>query len=295
MYPDPNCNSLKHAIAEYYSIPVEQVFVGNSSDEVLAHAFVALLKHDKPILYPDITYSFYPCYCKLFGIKAKQIPLAEDFSIEPQNYEQENGGIIFPNPNAPSGIELSLPKIEAILKANLNSVVVVDEAYIDFGADTAVPLIAGYPNLLVTQTFSKSRSLAGLRVGFALGQKDLIEGLERVKNSFNAYPLDRVALEGSIAAIKDKDYFAETCQKIIKTREETALALEEMGYLVLPSKTNFLFARPQKGNAEEIYQKLKATGILVRYFNAPRINEFLRITIGTNTEMKTFLEKLASL
>lgn len=299
LYPDPNCHGLKQAIAEYYALPVEQVFVGNSSDEVLAHTFVALLKHDKPLLYPDISYSFYPCYCKLFGINATQIPLAEDFTIQPKDYEQENGGIVFPNPNAPSGILLSLGKIEEILKANPDSVIVIDEAYIDFGGDTAIPLIAKYPNLLITQTFSKSRSLAGLRVGFALGQKELIEGLERVKNSFNAYPLDRAALQGSIASINDKKYFEETCNKIIKTREETTAALEKMNFTVLPSKTNFIFAKPDltlnKTNAKDLYLKLKEEGVLVRYFNAPRINEFLRITIGTDEEMRIFLDKIAVL
>lgn len=295
LYPDPNCRSLKQAIADYYALPIEQVFVGNSSDEVLAHTFVALLKHDKPLLYPDISYSFYPCYCKLFDINAKQIPLAEDFSIQPKDYEQENGGIIFPNPNAPSGIFLSLEKVEEILKANPDSAVVIDEAYIDFGGDTAVPLIAKYPNLLITQTFSKSRSLAGLRVGFALGQKELIEGLERVKNSFNAYPLDRAAIEGSIASINDKEYCEETCKKIIKTREKTTASLEKMDFTVLPSKTNFIFAKPNNVDAKGLYLKLKDEGILVRYFNMPRINEFLRITIGTDEEMKLFLGKLSDL
>ena len=299
LYPDPNCYSLKQAIAEYYAIPVDQVFVGNSSDEVLAHTFVSLLKHDKPLLYPDISYSFYPCYCKLFDIKAIHVPLAEDFTIQPKDYEQENGGIIFPNPNAPSGITLSLDKVEEILKANPDSAVVIDEAYVDFGGDTAVPLIAKYPNLLVTQTFSKSRSLAGLRVGFAMGQKELIEGLERVKNSFNAYPLDRSALQGAVASINDKEYFEKTCKKIIKTREETIAALEKMDFMVLASKTNFIFAKPPLGqgkeNAEGLYLKLKEEGILVRYFKAPRMNEFLRISIGTEEEMNIFLEKLSGL
>ena len=299
LYPDPNCHSLKQAIADFYDLPVEQVFVGNSSDEVLAHTFVALLKHKKPLLYPDISYSFYPCYCKLFGINEKQVPLTEDFTIEPKDYEQENGGIIFPNPNAPSGIFLPLDKVEEILKANPDSVVVIDEAYVDFGGDTAVPLIAKYPNLLITQTFSKSRSLAGLRVGFALGQKELIEGLERVKNSFNAYPLDRAALQGAIASINDKPYFEETCKKIIKTREETTEALEKLGFTVLPSKTNFIFAKPDqnlcKATAEELYLKLKEQGVLVRYFKTERIDEYLRITIGTDNEMNIFLDKISAL
>lgn len=293
LYPDPNASSLKQAIADYYSLDVDQVFVGNSSDEVLAHTFVALLKHEKPLLFPDISYSFYPAYCGLFNIQHNMIPLRDDFTINPPDYEQENGGIIFPNPNAPSGIELSLDEVEVILKANPDSAVVIDEAYIDFGGQTATPLIADYPNLLITQTFSKSRSLAGLRVGFALGNKELIEGLERVKNSFNSYPLDRAAIAGATASIQDKDYFNETCDKIIKTRETTSRALEEMGFVVLPSKANFVFAKPPK-DAAELYQQLKDAGVLVRYFNKPRINEFLRISIGTDEEMALFLEKVAT-
>ncbi|MEE9445942.1 MAG: histidinol-phosphate transaminase [Cocleimonas sp.] len=292
LYPDPNAKVLKRAIAEYYSLNENQVFVGNSSDEVLAHTFVALLKQEKPLLFPDISYSFYPAYCSLFGITSKWIPLDENFLIQAKDYEGENGGIIFPNPNAPSGIALSLPEIEKILKANPDSAVVVDEAYIDFGADTAVPLIANYPNLLITQTFSKSRSLAGLRVGFALGQPELIEGLERVKNSFNSYPLDRAAIAGATASIQDKAYFEETCQKIIATRERTTASLETMDFLVLPSKTNFVFAKPKSHDAELLYKQLKESGILVRYFSEPRIDGFLRITIGTDSEMDTFLEKL---
>jgi len=295
LYPDPNATSLKRAIAEYYALDENQVFVGNSSDEVLAHTFVALLKHEKPLLFPDISYSFYPAYCSLFGITSKRIPLDENFLIQAKDYEVENGGIVFPNPNAPSGIALSLIEIEKIVKANPDSAVVVDEAYVDFGAETAVPLIALYPNLLITQTFSKSRSLAGLRVGFALGQPELIEGLERVKNSFNSYPLDRAAIAGATASIQDKTYFEDTCQKIIATRNRITIDLEALDFLVLPSKTNFIFAKPKSHDAAKLYQQLKEAGILVRYFSAPRIDAFLRITIGTDSEMDTFLEKLKAL
>ena len=295
LYPDPNAVVLKSAIADYFSLDTNQVFVGNSSDEVLAHTFVALLKHQKPLLFPDISYSFYPAYCSLFGINSKKIPLNSDFTINIDDYIEENGGIIFPNPNAPSGIGLSLEKIETILKNNPDSVVVVDEAYIDFGGETAAPLIANYPNLLITQTFSKSRSLAGLRVGFAIGNANLIEGLERVKNSFNSYPLDRAAISGATAAIKDHEYFSDTCNRIISTREKTTTALEKMGFFVLPSKANFVFAKPKNNNAKELYLKLKESGVLVRYFDKPRINDFLRITIGTDEEMEIFLEKLSSL
>ncbi len=296
LYPDPTARDLKQAIADFYTLDYEQVFVGNSSDEVLAHTFVALLKQDKPLFSPDISYGFYPAYCSLFNIENTKIPLADDFTICVEDYckdgGKDKGGIIFPNPNAPSGIALSLNDIEIILKANPEVVVVIDEAYIDFGADTAVPLIAKYPNLLITQTFSKSRSLAGLRVGFAMGHPDLIEGLERVKNSFNSYPLDRVAIAGATASIKDTKHLDNTCQKIIKTRERVSLALEKMDFTVLPSKTNFVFAKPNQADAKKLYLDLKEQGLLVRYFSAPRIAGFLRITIGTNEEMDEFLLKI---
>ena len=295
LYPDPHAKSLKQAIADFYDLDIEQVFVGNSSDEVLAHTFVGLLKQDKPLFFPDISYGFYPAYCGLYNIEATRIPLADDFTIRVEDYDKENGGIIFPNPNAPSGIALSLADIEKILDANPEVVVVIDEAYIDFGADTAVPLIAKYPNLLITQTFSKSRSLAGLRVGFAMGHPDLIEGLERVKNSFNSYPLDRAAIAGATASIKDKAHFESTCQKIIATRNKTSAALEAMDFTVLPSKTNFVFAKPNKADAKKLYLDLKEQGVLVRYFSAPRIDGFLRVTIGTDDEMDMFLKTLAGL
>jgi len=299
LYPDPESKKLKQAIADYYSVQVNQVFVGNSSDEVLAHTFTALLKHEKPLLFPDISYSFYPAYCSLFGINSELVPLADDFSICVDDYagdnKRDNGGIIFPNPNAPTGMALSLDEIKSILIANPDSPVVIDEAYVDFGAQTAIPLIADFPNLLVTQTFSKSRSLAGLRVGFAVGSEQLIEGLERVKNSFNSYPLDRAAIAGATASMQDKSHFEICRNKIIDTREKTREALLQMGFEVLPSRTNFLFAKPLNLNAEQLYLGLKAQGVLVRYFNAPRIDGYLRITIGTDEEMKTFIEKLSSL
>jgi histidinol-phosphate aminotransferase len=302
LYPDPNAKVLKQAIAELYSVELDQVFVGNSSDEVLAHTFTALLKHDKPLFFPDISYSFYPAYCKLYAIEAITVPLADDFTISIEDYEKdaENcGAIIFPNPNAPSGIALSLAEIERILKANPDSPVVIDEAYVDFGAETAISLTKQYPNLLVTQTLSKARSLAGLRVGFAVGNADLIEALERVKNSFNSYPLDRAAIAGGAAAMQDKAHFEDSCAKIVATRERVTAALEKLGFEVLPSKANFVFARPNhnsiNNSAEKLYLTLKENGVLVRYFKKPRIEEFLRITIGTDAEMDTFLEKLTLL
>ncbi len=298
LYPDPHSATLKQAIAEYYSLELDQVFIGNSSDEVLAHTFVALLKQDKPLLFPDISYSFYPAFCSLFDINFKHIPLMDDFTINIEDYQQSTSGgigsILFPNPNAPSGIALGLDEIETLLKANPDAPVVIDEAYVDFGAETAVSLINDYPNLLVTQTFSKSRSLAGLRVGFALGSADLIEGLERVKNSFNPYPLDRAAIAGATESIKDKAHFEENCKKIITTRKRISKALEEMDFWVLDSKTNFIFARPNQANAEKLYLSLKKEGVLIRYFNAPRIAGFLRISIGTDEEMNIFLDKLTA-
>lgn len=301
LYSDPNANQLKQAIADFYEVELNQIFVGNSSDEVLAHAFVGLLKHDKSLLFPDISYSFYPSYCKLFDIQSKQIPLAHDFTINIDDYlnGDENGAIVFPNPNAPTGIALTLAEIEIILKANPDSPVLVDEAYVDFGAETAIALVDQYPNLLVVQTFSKARSLAGLRVGFAIGNKDLIEALERVKNSFNAYPLDRSAIAGGSAAIADKSHFETCSKKIIATREKTTASLIELGFDVLPSKANFVFVKPDQNkidkNAETLYLELKEKGVLVRYFNKPRISEYLRITIGTDEEMNILITTLESI
>lgn len=296
LYPDPNADSLKQSIADFYQIDKACVFVGNGSDEVLAHAFVALLKQDKPLLYPDISYSFYPVYCKLFGIESVAIPLNDSFEINVDDYQQENGAIIFPNPNAPTGIALGLGAVEQILQDNPSSVVLVDEAYIDFGGESAISLIDQYPNLLVVQTLSKSRSLAGIRVGFAVGDAELIKGLERVKNSFNSYPLGRVEQAGATVAVQDREYFQSCCDKIIATRKATTEALEALGFSVLPSKANFVFAKPPEGkSAEALYLALKEKGVLVRYFNKPRISEYLRITIGTDQEMQQLIECLKAI
>lgn len=294
-YPDPNANELKQAIADYYKLAKNQVFVGNGSDEVLAHTFNALLKHEQPLLYPDITYSFYPVYSKLYDIQTKTIPLTENFTINIEDYLMPSGGIIFPNPNAPTSVALSLDKIEYLLQQNTESVVVIDEAYVDFGAESAVNLVNKYPNLLVIQTFSKSRSLAGIRVGFALGQASLIEALERVKNSFNSYPLGISEIAGATAAIQDEDYFQETCAKIIATREKVIEELQIMGFEILPSETNFIFAKPDWIDAESLYKRLKQAGILVRYFSYSRINNYLRITIGTDEEMQIFVNKISEM
>jgi len=292
LYPDPTSSALKQVIARVNHLQSDQIFVGNGSDEVLALAFMTFFKQGKPILYPDITYGFYQAYCKLFEIEVDVIPLADDFSIDFSAYDRPNGGIIFPNPNAPTSLLKPLSEIEALLKRNADSVVVVDEAYIDFGGQSAVSLVDTYPNLLVIQTMSKSRSLAGIRVGFALGHADLIEGMERVKNSFNSYPIDRMAEASAIAAMNDTPYFNETVAKVIATREWASEQLEALGYDVLPSKTNFLFARPSRQTAEFVFKTLREKNIVIRYFQRPRIDGYVRITVGTDAEMQALVNAL---
>ncbi|WP_319557316.1 histidinol-phosphate transaminase [Thiomicrorhabdus sp.] len=290
LYPDPNSDLLKQAIADYHGLQTNQVFVGNGSDEVLAHAFQALLKQDAPLLYPDITYSFYPVYCGLYDIDYELIPLNDDFEIVAEDYQRDCGGIIFPNPNAPTGRLLGLDVIKQLLEMHPNRVVVVDEAYIDFGGESAIALVNDYGNLLVIQTLSKSRSLAGIRVGFAIGQAHLIEALERVKNSFNSYPIDRLALYGAAASFGDEEYFQNACQKIISTRETLVSAMTEMGFKVIPSAANFIFATHPQQDAAELAQKLRDRKIIVRYFNKERIDQYLRITIGTDAENAALIQ-----
>lgn len=285
LYPDPESTQLRRAISAHFgNIAPEQVFIGNGSDEVLAHAFLALLKHPLPTLFPDVSYSFYPVYCKLFGIDFETIPLTAAFEIRLQDYLRPNGGIIFPNPNAPTGRALPLADIEKLLIGNPDSVIVVDEAYVDFGADSAVGLVGEYPNLLVVQTLSKSRSLAGLRVGFAIGNPGLIEGLVRVKDSFNSYPLDRLAQAGASAAIEDREWFEHCRQAVIRSREQLSADLERLGFEVLPSQANFVFARHPARDASWLAGELRARGIIVRHFRLPRIDQFLRISIGTDDQ-----------
>lgn len=295
LYPDPNSKKLKNTLANYYNVEADQVFVGNGSDEVLALAFMAFFQQEKPLLFPDISYSFYPVYCKLFGITEKTIPLRDDYTINFDDYAVENGGIIFPNPNAPTAIGKPLEDIEKLLQDNTDTVVIVDEAYVDFGGETAIGLIDKYPNLLVIQTLSKSRALAGMRVGFAIGNKELINGLDRVKNSFNSYPLDRLAEAATIAAFEDDAYFKKCRDKIVATREWTISELEKLGFSVLPSQANFVFAKPASGNAAELAQKLREQKILVRHFNGSRINQFLRITIGNDEQMQRLVDVLKRL
>ncbi|MFY3773610.1 histidinol-phosphate transaminase [Marinobacter salsuginis] len=295
LYPDPEGESLRQTIAAYHKVKPEQVFLGNGSDEVLAHIFFGLFQHGEPILFPDITYSFYPVYCGLYNIESKKIPLTENFEINPDDFKQSNGGVIFPNPNAPTGMYLGLQHVEEILAANPDRVVVVDEAYIDFGGESAITLVDKYPNLLVSQTLSKARSLAGLRVGFAVGHPDLIEALNRVKNSFNSYPLDRLALAGAKAAYEDEAWFRKCCDGVISERERVTAALEVLGFEVLPSKANFIFARHKDQPGEVLAKGLREQGIIVRHFNKPRISEFLRITIGTVEQNDALIASLQSL
>ena len=297
LYPDPNCQSLKNALATSYGLAPEQVFVGNGSDEVLALAFMGYFAAGKPLAFADITYSFYKVYAGLYGIEPKLIPLTDSFDIDVADYQDlDVSGVVITNPNAPTGKALPLADIERVLQANPDVVVLVDEAYVDFGAQSATQLVNQYPNLLVVQTLSKSRALAGIRVGYAFGHKDLIEGLERLKNSFNSYPIDRIALAGATAAVEDTEYLAEICEKTIATRETTVTALQALGFEVIPSATNFVFVSHADKAAKDIYLALKDQGILVRYFGEkPRIGNHLRITIGTDEEMSALIAALKTL
>ena len=294
-YPDPEGIELRDAIAAYHGLKRQNVFIGNGSDEILALSFYTFFKQTLPLLFSDITYSFYDVYCNFFGIPYEQIPLSEDFRIVPEDYLKPNGGIILANPNALTGRLLELDQIEILLQQNIETAVLVDEAYIDFGGQSAIALIRRYPNLLVVHTFSKSRSLAGLRVGYAVGDSRLIEGLDRTKNSFNSYPLDRLALAGACAAIKDEAYFRMTCQKVIETRDQVVNALAQLDFEVLPSRANFICIRHRNARAADLYRQLKDNGILVRYFTAPRVDNFLRITIGTDAEMHSLTRSLKAI
>jgi len=298
LYPDPEGTRLKQSIATLHGLDPKQVFLGNGSDEVLAHVFQGLLKQKSAILFPDITYSFYPVYCKLFGIEYDTVPLDTDFAINLDDYAKLNGGIIFPNPNAPTGRSIPRSEIELLLKKNSGSVIVVDEAYVDYGTESCIPLLRGPncpENLLVSHTLSKSRALAGLRVGFAVGHPALIEGLERVKNSFNSYPLGRLAQAGAIAAIEDQAHLEAMSAKVSKTREALVTALDRLGFETLPSTANFVFTRHPKHAGATLYQQLRERGIIVRHFKVPRIDTFLRITIGTDEQNQELIGALEEL
>ena len=290
-YPSANSTKLKEAIAKYYKVDVSNVFVGNGSDDVLAVAFQSFFNSEKPIVYPDLTYSFYPVWCSLFGIKYKNYPVGDDFRINPEDYKEKNGGVVIPNPNAPTALGEGLDFVEKILDYNQDSVVIIDEAYVDFGGTSSIPLIDKYENLLVTGTFSKSRSLAGLRIGFAIGSKALIDVMEAVKNSYNSYTVDSLSIEMGAASIEDDEYFKSTCKKVIKTRERVTLELEKLGFDVLDSQTNFIFVTHNKHNMKSLFEYLKTQKVFIRYFSLPRIENYVRITIGTNEEMDIFLEK----
>ena len=290
-YPSANSTKLKEAIAKYYKVDVSNVFVGNGSDDVLAVAFQSFFNSEKPIVYPDLTYSFYPVWCSLFGIKYKNYPVGDDFRINPEDYKEKNGGVVIPNPNAPTSLGEGLDFVEKILNYNQDSVVIIDEAYVDFGGTSSIPLIDKYENLLVTGTFSKSRSLAGLRIGFAIGSKALIDVMEAVKNSYNSYTVDSLSIEMGAASIEDDEYFKSTCKKVIKTRERVTLELEKLGFDVLDSQTNFIFATHNEHNMKSLFEYLKTQKVFIRYFSLPRIENYVRNTIGTNEEMDIFLEK----
>ena len=292
LYPDPSAGALVKTIADYYGLNEDQVFVGVGSDDVLAMSFLTFFNGEKPVLFPDITYSFYDVWAELFRIPYERPALDDSFHIKKEDYFKENGGIIFPNPNAPTGVELPLQDIEEILKANPGSVVIVDEAYIDFGAHSALPLISKYDNLLVVQTFSKSRSMAGMRIGFACGNPVLIKYLNDVKYSFNSYTMNRTSLAAGVAAIGDRDYFEDTCQKIMDTREWTQKELKALGFTFQDSKANFIFAAHKTCPAKQIFEALRAKHIYVRYFAKPRIDNYLRITIGTREEMEQLIRFL---
>jgi len=294
-YPDPTARALRATVAAHHGLRVEQVFAGNGSDEVLAHAFQALLKHERPIRFPDITYSFYPVYAQLYGVSFDAIPLDDQFGIDIDDYRAPGGGVLLPNPNAPTGRALPLAEIEQLLQANPDSPVVIDEAYVDFGAESAVNLIDTYPNLLVVQTVSKARSLAGMRVGFAFGDAALIEALTRVKDSFNSYPLDRLAQAAAIAAYEDDAWFRESCRKVIASRERMTGELAALGFDVVPSAANFVFARHPGHDAAALAASLKEKEIFVRHFKLPRIDQHLRISIGTDAECDALVNALRTL
>lgn len=291
-YPDPTSSALVQAAAKYYRVAPEQVFVGNGSDEVLAHVFLGLLKHTAPVLFPDVTYSFYPVYCALYGIAFERIPLRANLELELGDYERPNGGIIFPNPNAPTGAAVSVAKVRALLEHNRDSVVVLDEAYVDFGAESAVQLTQHYPQLLIVQTLSKARSLAGLRVGLAIGHPDLIQALVRVKDSFNSYPLDRLAIVGAVAAFEDEEHFQTTRTAVMRDRESLVAELRALGFDVVPSLANFVFARHPRHDGAELARKLRERAVLVRHFRAARIDQYLRISVGLPQENAALLGAL---
>lgn len=295
LYPDFSGEPLKSKLAAYYGLTPSQVFVGNGSDDVLAAAFRAFFNSDKPILYPDVTYSFYPVWCDILKIPYKTLPLKDDFTMDVNDYTRPNGGIIFPNPNAPTSMALDKSEIIRLIEANRDVIVVIDETYIDFGGESCVDLLARFDNLVITRTFSKSRSLAGMRLGFAMGSEELISYMNAVKDSYNSYPVDAVAIAAGCAAVDDDKYFKDTIAKIVSTRERLTKALEAMGFTVARSAANFLFASHAQYSAKEIFTYLRDKGIFVRYFDKPRIDNFLRITVGTDDQTDKLISAVKEL
>lgn len=292
LYPDPTADLLVRELADFYHLDKDQIFVGVGSDDVLAMCFLTFFNSERPIFFPDITYSFYDVWADMLRIPYETVPLTDDFTIRKEDYFRENGGIIFPNPNAPTGVELGMQDVEAIIKANPDVIVVVDEAYVDFGAASALPLIEKYDNLLVVQTFSKSRGMAGMRIGYAMGNPVLIKYLNDVKYSFNSYTMDQTTLALGAAAIADRAYFEETVHKVVETREWTKKELTKLGFVFGDSKANFIFASHPEIPAADLFAALREANIIVRYFNKPRISNYLRITIGTQEDMEKLIEFL---
>jgi histidinol-phosphate aminotransferase len=295
LYPDPQSSRLREALAGYHKVAPDQVFVGNGSDEVLAHAFAALLKQPKPVRFPDVTYSFYPVYCRLLRIAHVMVPLDAEMGVRVNDYLGHAGPVIIANPNAPTGIALPRTEIARLAGARTEAVVVIDEAYVDFGGDTAIPLIHDYPNLLVVQTMSKSRALAGLRVGYAVGDAALVEALTRVKDSFNSYPLGRPAQAGAIASLADEAHFQQARSAVMRNRADLTCALNRLGLDVLPSSANFVFARHPRHSGQALAAALRERAVLVRHFAAPRISDFLRITIGSQSDLGRLTQALSEI
>ena len=291
-YPDANALPLKKALADYYNVEADNVFLGNGSDDVIALCFQTFFCSDKPIAFPDITYSFYPVWCRLFNIPYVTYKLDENFRIIPEDYKEENGGVILPNPNAPTSIGEGLDFVRKLLEYNQDSIVIIDEAYVDFGGTSCIELIKEYDNLVVTGTFSKSRSLASLRIGFAIANKKLISYLEAVKNSYNSYTVDSLSIAAGIASVEDDEYFRQTIGKVIKTRQRVTDELEALGFEVLPSSSNFIMATHNDCNMKEMFEYLKGQKVFIRYFSLPRIDKYVRVTIGTDEEMDVFLDKV---
>lgn len=291
-YPDPESVELRATLADYHGLDIDEVFVGNGSDEILALAFLAYFTNGKPLQFPDISYGFYPAYCDLYGIEQQLIELEPDYTLSLDRFEPNLGGIIFPNPNAPTAMAVPADAVSRLLDQHTEQVLLVDEAYADFGGESVVGLVRKYPNLLVSHTFSKGRSLAGMRLGVAFGHPTLIEGLQRVKNSFNAYPVDALAQAAGVASIKDEDYYRQTLAIIMQTRQQAVSDLHNRGFQVLPTAANFLYAKAPDGDAKQIFSKLSEAGVLVRYWNKPRLNEWLRISIGTPADMQALMSAL---